>query len=128
MMTKKSHQPIDANTTEAQTMPNIVNMPESTPKTNTTGFVFRLYVAGEAPNSILALRNLKVLCERLYPDNYQIDVVDVLLFPERSWLDGVMVTPTVFRISPVPTVQIVGNLSNTDQVLGALGQVTNVHF
>jgi circadian clock protein KaiB len=84
-------------------------------------FVFRLYVAGEAPNSMLALRNLQALCQAHYADNYRIDVVDVLLSPERAWADGVIVTPMVQRITPQPALQIIGNLSNTGQVLTALG-------
>lgn len=82
---------------------------------------FRLYVAGEAPNSTLALRNLKTLCQNLYGDGYRIDVVDVLLSPERAWAEGVMITPTVVRVFPVPAIRIIGNLSNTGQTLSALG-------
>jgi circadian clock protein KaiB len=98
-------------------------MLESAPKNSDEIFVFRLYVAGEAPNSILAMHNLKTLCQRLYGDNYRIDVVDALLSPERAWAEGVMVTPMVKRISPVPEIQIIGNLSNSDQALSALGLV-----
>ena len=92
------------------------------PETSESASVFRLYVAGEAPNSILALRNLKALCRGHFGDDeYRIDVVDVLLSPERAWEEGVIVTPTVMRIRPKPGLQIIGNLSNTDQVLSVLG-------
>ncbi|TAK60939.1 circadian clock KaiB family protein [Methylobacter sp.] len=104
-------------------MSTILPMTESAQKTSDEIFEFRLYVAGEAPNSILAMHNLKTLCQRLYGDNYRIDVVDALLSPERAWAEGVMVTPMVKRVSPVPLIQIIGNLSNTDQVLSALGLV-----
>ena len=83
--------------------------------------VFRLYVAGEAPNSVLALSNLKALCQKHYGENYRIDVVDILLSPARAWMEGVIVTPTTVRISPGPEIQIIGNLSNTQQVLNTLG-------
>lgn len=104
-------------------MSTISSMPEATLKNSDETFVFRLYVAGEAPNSILALRNLKTLCQRLNNDNYRIDVVDVLLSPERAWAEGVMVTPMVIKVSPMPRIQIIGNLSNADQALSALGLV-----
>ena len=96
-------------------------------ETGAAAFVFRLYVAGEAPNSSLALRNLKVICQGRYGDNYRIDVVDVLLSPERAWAEGVIVTPTAMRVSPTPAVQIIGDLSNTEQVLSALGFVVEAH-
>ena len=85
------------------------------------GFVFRLYVAGEAPNSVLALRNLQALCQTHHVGNFHVEVVDVLLNPERAWADGVMVTPTTVRLAPVPQVQIMGNLADTERVLYALG-------
>jgi circadian clock protein KaiB len=82
---------------------------------------FRIYVAGEAPNSILAQRNLKALCERRYGANYSLEVVDVLLSPERAWTEGVIATPMTVRIAPAPEVRIIGNLSDTRQFLRGLG-------
>ncbi len=90
-------------------------------KADLAAFVFRLYVAGEAPNSMLALRNLQSLCQERCADNYHIEVVDVLLSPERAWAEGVIATPMVLRVSPGPLVRIVGNLGHTEQVLSALG-------
>lgn len=86
-----------------------------------TSPLFRLYVAGESPNSILALSNLKALCQSHYGDGYKIDVVDILLSPERAWAAGVIVTPMLERLSPDPVIQIIGNLNNTKQVLTTLG-------
>lgn len=94
-------------------------MSESTPPKEMT--IFRLYVAGEAPNSMLALRNLTALCQSFYGDDYQIEVIDVLLSPESAWAAGVTVTPMLMRVFPLPIIQIMGNLSKTDQVLNALG-------
>ena len=101
-------------------MPTILSIPVCSAENNTVTYVFRLYVAGEAPNSVLALRNLKSICQSQYGEDYRIDVVDVLLSPERAWAEGVMVTPMTVRVSPVPTVRIIGNLSNTHQVLSVL--------
>jgi circadian clock protein KaiB len=81
---------------------------------------FRIYVGGDAPNSILAVSNLRAICAEHFEDNFRIDVVDVLLSPERAWDDGVMVTPTTLRISPTPSAPIIGNLSNQQAVLQVL--------
>jgi len=104
----------------AELVPIMPTAPDDAIKRDTAACVFRLYVAGEAPNSVLALRNLKTICKTFYPDDCQIDVVDVLLSPERAWADGVIVTPTVMRIAPGSVVRIMGNLSDTEQVLNAL--------
>ncbi len=95
--------------------------------TDCAAAVFRLYVAGEAPHSMQALRNLRALCKDRYGDNYQIEVVDVLLSPDRAWAEGVIATPMTLRVSPDPRVRVIGNLSNTWQVLTALGLGTDGH-
>ena len=100
-------------------------MPEFTPPKEMA--IFHLYVAGEAPNSMLALRNLTALCQSFYGDDYRIEVMDVLLSPESAWAAGVIVTPTLLRIAPLPIIQIMGNLSKIDQVLNALGLSGEYH-
>ena len=89
--------------------------------------LLRLYVAGEAPNSVQALRNLKTLCEHHCDGQFSIDIVDVLLSPERAWEEGVIVTPMTMRLSPEPAVQLVGNLSNSEQVIQVLGLASTPH-
>ena len=51
---------------------------------SSAAFTFRLYVAGAAPNSLLAIANLTQLCETHLPDRYEIEIVDVLLEPKRA--------------------------------------------
>lgn len=85
-------------------------------------FLFRLYVANNAPNSALALDNLTTLCERLLDDNcYAVEVVNLLEQPARAMQDSIIVTPTLLRLEPQPVVRITGNLSNTALVISALG-------
>ena len=38
----------------------------------------RLYVAGESPNSVRAIANLKAICEDCLPGQHRLEVVDVL--------------------------------------------------
>jgi circadian clock protein KaiB len=96
-------------------------------ETSAATCIFRLYVAGEAPNSMLALRNLKAICRDCYGEDYRIDVVDVLLSPDRAWKEGVIVTPMVVRVSPLPELQIIGNLSDTKLMLEIFGFSSNDH-
>ena len=88
-------------------------------------YVFRLYLAGGAPNSVRALTNLYALCRKHFPDSYRIEVIDVLKEPLRALADAILVTPTVVKISPAPELQIIGNLSEEDEVLHALGLPQN---
>lgn len=86
-----------------------------------TRFRFRLYVAGDAPNSAQALANLAALCRAHLPDRHEIEVVDVFREPKRVLADGVFMTPTLVKLAPLPIRRIVGTLSQTQLVLQALG-------
>ena len=84
-------------------------------------YAFRLYLAGGAPNSVRALANLYAICRKHFPESHRIEVIDVLKEPLRALADAILVTPTVVKVSPAPEQQIIGNLSEEDEVLRALG-------
>ena len=84
-------------------------------------FNFRLYITGDAPNSLQAMANLAQLCETYLPDRHQIEIVDVLLDPKRALTESILMTPTLVTDSPYPGHRIVGTLSNTDPILQILG-------
>lgn len=86
-----------------------------------TKYRFRLYVAGDAPNSVQAQANLIALCQTHLPDRYEIEVVDVLKAPMLALKDIVLMTPTLFKLSPAPVRRIVGALSQMQTVLDTLG-------
>jgi circadian clock protein KaiB len=81
----------------------------------------RLYVAGGAPNSVLATANLAAICKAHLQFVFKLEIIDVLKFPLRALADGVLVTPHLAKLSPAPGARIVGNLSDTAGVLHALG-------
>jgi circadian clock protein KaiB len=84
-------------------------------------FMLRLYVAGDAQNSLLAIANLAEICRTHLPGGHQIEVVDVFKEPKRALADNVFMTPTLMKLAPAPSRRIVGTLSQTQPVLQALG-------
>jgi circadian clock protein KaiB len=84
-------------------------------------FKFRLYVAGDAQNSVEAIANLTTICGKYLPGLHNIEVMDVFLEPARAVTDGIFMTPTLVKLAPAPTRTIIGNLSQTGVVLRALG-------
>ena len=80
-------------------------------------YVLRLYVAGAAPNSLRAVTNLRAICDGQPAPGYELEIVDVLKHPRRALADGVLVTPTLLRVSPLPILKIVGSLGDKEQVL-----------
>ena len=88
-------------------------------------YVFRIYLACGAPNSVRALANLYALCHKHFPESHRIEVIDVLEEPLRALAEAILVTPTVVKASPAPEQQIIGNLSDEEEVLRALGLPQN---
>ena len=82
---------------------------------------FRLYVAGDAQNSGEAIANLAAICRAHLPDRHEIELVDVFLEPKRALADGILMTPTLIKLTPAPVRRIVGTLSQLAPVLHALG-------
>ena len=87
----------------------------------TTVVVMRLYIANNAPNSARAIANLEAICKQHLKDNFKLEIIDVLETPLRALADGILVTPSLTKVSPSPAAKIVGNLSDKSSVLHALG-------
>jgi circadian clock protein KaiB len=85
------------------------------------GLRLRLYVAGNAPNSVQAIANARAICDEHFTSGHELEIVDLLEYPMRGLADGIIVTPTLLRVSPLPIQRMVGNLSDTDRVVLALG-------
>ncbi len=81
----------------------------------------RLFVAGESPNSVAALRHLRALLAAHPSLTVELEVVDVLGDPERALREGVLVTPTMVRLSPTPRRQVVGTLRDAALLASVLG-------
>jgi circadian clock protein KaiB len=92
----------------------------------TTVVVLRLYIAGGAPNSVQAIANLEAICQEYLKDGYKLEVVDILEHPGRAMAEGVLVTPSLAKLSPRPIANVVGNLSDKTKVLLALGLMRKV--
>lgn len=86
-----------------------------------TEYRFRLYVAGDASNSTQAIANLTAICRTYLTDRHEIEIVDVFREPKRALADGILMTPTLVQLAPLPGKRIVGTLRQTTIVLQALG-------
>ncbi len=82
---------------------------------------FRLFVAEDAPNSAQAVANLNEFSRKYLPGQHEIEVVDVCSEPRRALAEGIMMTPTLIRLSPLPVRRIVGTLSQTQVLFDTFG-------
>ena len=83
--------------------------------------LLRLYITGHTPRSERALTNLRRICEERMPEQYRLEIVDVLEAPQLADEDWIIATPTLIRLSPLPNRRILGDLSDTAKVLLGLG-------
>jgi circadian clock protein KaiB len=80
----------------------------------------RLYVAGQTPKSVEAVKNLQRLCDEHLTGKYRIEVVDLLKNPQLARGDQILAVPTLVRRLPPPLRKIIGDLSNEERVLVGL--------
>ena len=81
---------------------------------------FRLYVAGESPKSVRAFANLKRLCDAHLAGRFEIEIIDLVEHPEVARRDGIVAVPTLVRRLPLPLRKVIGDLSNTEDVIVGL--------
>ena len=89
----------------------------STPKKT---WQLRLYIAGQTPKSILALKNINKYCKEHLDGQYSIEIVDLLKSPQLAEGDQIFAIPTLVRKVPEPIRKIIGDLSNEEKVLVGL--------
>jgi circadian clock protein KaiB len=72
-------------------------------------YVLKLYVAGNTPNSVRALKTLKNILEEEFQGVYALKVIDVLKNPQLAEEDK--------KVLPPPVRKIIGDLSDREKVL-----------
>jgi circadian clock protein KaiB len=83
-------------------------------------WMMRLYVAGQSARSLAAIANLRKICDTHMAGRCTIEVIDLMLNPERAKADQIVAIPTLIRKLPEPVRRIIGDLSATDKVLMSL--------
>ena len=84
-------------------------------------YTFKLYVAGQSPNSTRAIENLKSFCEEVLKEQYKIDVINVIETPQLAADNNILATPTLVKETPPPAQRIIGDLSNKEKIRLILG-------
>jgi circadian clock protein KaiB len=80
-----------------------------------------LYVSGASKLSARAIANATALCDVHLGGRYRLAVVDVHENPAAVLSNQVIAAPTLIRNLPLPERRAIGDLSDTNRVLQALG-------
>lgn len=89
-------------------------------ESSSSNYKLRLYTSGNTHKSLTAFANLKKICDEYLHGEYQIEVIDLIKNPQLARGDQILAIPTLVRQLPVPIRKIIGDLSNTEQVLVGL--------
>lgn len=84
-------------------------------------YVLHLYITGATPNSTRAVRNIKEICELHLQGRYELIIVDIYQQPELAQQEQLIGVPTLVKKRPGLIRRLVGDLSNRERVLAALG-------
>jgi len=93
--------------------------PRSTPAAPVR-YVLRLYVAGQTPNSVRAILNIKKICEEELKGLYDLETIDLYQQPQLAQGEQIVAVPTLIKELPLPLRRIIGDMSNTERVLVGL--------
>lgn len=84
-------------------------------------YILRLYVTGSTPRSLRAISNLKRFCEENFPNDYELEVIDIYKNPKAAREADIIAAPTLIKKLPVPLRRFVGDLSNKQKLLVGMG-------
>lgn len=83
-------------------------------------WLLRLYVAGQTPNSVRAIENIKRICEEHLKGSYDLEVIDIYQQPQLAKGDQIIALPTLLRKLPPPLRKFVGDMSASERILVGL--------
>ncbi len=83
--------------------------------------VLQLYVSGMSPQSMKAIENIKQLCDEYLKDAFELEIIDIYKNPEVASQQQIVFSPSLIKNLPLPKKTLVGNFSDTERVIKALG-------
>jgi circadian clock protein KaiB len=80
-------------------------------------YLLKLFITGQTPRSERAIANLRRICDEELKGQYEIVIIDTLERPQMAEEENVLATPMLIKQLPPPLRRIIGDLSDTEQVL-----------
>ncbi len=104
---------------------NIEKLAKIVENLDRTKYVFRLYVTGMTPKSILAIANVQNLCEKYLEGFYDLKIIDIYQQPKLAKEEQIIATPTLIKQLPLPIRRLIGDMSDTERFLVGIDLKTN---
>ena len=74
-------------------------------------------MTGASTRTGTAIANLQRICEQELGGQYDLEIIDVLEFPDLAEEAKILATPTLIKSLPPPLRRVIGDLSDTEKVL-----------
>jgi circadian clock protein KaiB len=83
--------------------------------------VLQLYVSGMSPKSMEAIENIKRLCDEHLSEAFELEIIDLYKNPAAASEQQIVFSPSLIKRSPLPKKTLIGNFSDTEKIIKALG-------
>lgn len=83
-------------------------------------YMLSLYITGSTSRSVMAISNLKKICEEYLEGKYELEVIDLYKNPLLAKEEQIIAAPTLIKKLPLPFRRIIGDMSNEEKVLMGL--------
>jgi len=85
-------------------------------------YIFCLYVAGLSPRSQNAIGRIRQICAEHLSGNFELEIIDIYQQPALAKAAQIIAVPTLIRKLPNPLRKFIGDISETERVLVAIGK------
>jgi circadian clock protein KaiB len=86
-------------------------------KRSAARYALRLYVTGQTPRSLQSVENLRALCDKYIPNQFDLEVVDIYQQPAMAAAGQIIAAPTLIKSMPLPLRRLVGDFSDQNRVI-----------
>jgi circadian clock protein KaiB len=80
-------------------------------------YKLRLYITGQTPRSLQSVENLRALCDRYLPNQFDLEIVDIYQQPAMAKEGQIIAAPTLIKSMPLPLRRLVGDFSDRERVI-----------
>jgi circadian clock protein KaiB len=87
------------------------------PKRPAARYALRLYITGQTPRSRQSVENLRALCDKYIPGQFDLEVVDIYQQPAMAAAGQIIAAPTLIKSMPLPLRRLVGDFSDQNRVI-----------
>ncbi len=90
---------------------------------NMAKYSIQLFISGETQTSLKAKEMMDSICTDYLKGDCTIEIIDILLHPEKAEEEGILAIPTLIRKWPLPEIRLIGALTIKIRIVTGLGIV-----